>query len=32
MDLISISLLISVLLVVLLGSGVWITIALLACG
>jgi len=32
MDLISISLLISVLLVVLLGSGVWIAIALLACG
>lgn len=32
MDLFSISLLISVLLVVLLGSGVWIAIALLACG
>lgn len=32
MDLISISILISVLLVVLLGSGVWIAIALLACG
>ena len=32
MDLVSISLLISVLLVVLLGSGVWIAIALLACG
>lgn len=32
MDLISISLLITVLLVVLLGSGVWIAIALLACG
>ena len=32
MDLTSISLLITVLLVVLLGSGVWIAIALLACG
>jgi tripartite ATP-independent transporter DctM subunit len=32
MDLVSISLLISVLLVLLLGSGVWIAIALLACG
>jgi tripartite ATP-independent transporter DctM subunit len=32
MDLLSISLLISVLLVVLLGSGVWIAISLLACG
>ena len=32
MDLLSISLIISVLLVVLLGSGVWIAIALLACG
>ncbi len=32
MDLISISLLISVVLVVLLGSGVWIAISLLACG
>ncbi|MDX2159171.1 MAG: TRAP transporter large permease subunit [Hyphomicrobiaceae bacterium] len=32
MDLVSISLLISVVLVVLLGSGVWIAIALLTCG
>ena len=32
MDLLSISLLISVVLVVLLGSGVWIAISLLACG
>ncbi len=32
MDLISISLLISLVLVVLLGSGVWIAISLLACG
>lgn len=32
MDLISISILITTLLVVLLGSGVWIAIALLACG
>ena len=32
MDLISISILISVLLVLLLGAGVWIAIALLACG
>ena len=32
MDLVSISMLIAVLLVVLLGSGVWIAISLLACG